>query len=98
MLSKYPDAPVLIMGDFNSCKLDCVLPSFEQYVDVPTRREKVLDLCYGNINNAYTARVQPPIGAADHNIVFLLPQYKQLLKRDKPATYSITQWSEDATA
>ena len=81
MLSKYPDTPVLIMGDFNSCKLDCVLPSFEQCVDVPTRREKVLDLCYGNINNAYTARVQPPIGAADHNIVFLLPQHTQLLKR-----------------
>ncbi|KAK0143367.1 Retrovirus-related Pol polyprotein from type-1 retrotransposable element R1 [Merluccius polli] len=53
MLSKYPDAPVLIMGDFNSCKLDCVLPSFEQYVDVPTRREKVLDLCYGNINTRF---------------------------------------------
>lgn len=98
MLNKYPEAPVFIMGDFNSCKLDSVLPSFEQYVDSPTRKNNVLDLCYGNINNAYTARVQPPLGSADHNIVFLLPQYRQLLKREKPVTYSITQWTEDTTA
>lgn len=98
MLNKYPGAPVFIMGDFNSCKLDSVLPSFEQYVDSPTRKNNVLDLCYGNINNAYTARVQPPLGSADHNIVFLLPQYRQLLKREKPVTYSITQWTEDITA
>ncbi len=67
-------------------------------MDIPTRKEKVLDLCYWNINDAYSARVQSPLGSADHNIVFLLPQYRQRLKREKPATYSINQWSKDATA
>lgn len=86
------------MGDFNSCRLDSVLPSFKQYVDSHTRKEKVLDLGYGNISNAYTARMQPPLGSTDHNIVFLLPQSRKLLKREKPAKYSIAQWSEDTTA
>ena len=31
------------------CRLDCVLPSLQQYVDIPTRRGNMLDLCYGNI-------------------------------------------------
>lgn len=75
------------MGDFNSCRLDSVLPSFKQYVDSHTRKEKVLDLGYGNISNAYTARMQPPLGSADHNIVFLLPQSRKLLK-NQPSTAS----------
>lgn len=27
MLAKYPGAPLFILGDFNMCRLDCVLPS-----------------------------------------------------------------------
>lgn len=38
MQSKYPDG---------------VLPSFQQFVDIPMRRGTILDLCYGNITDAY---------------------------------------------
>lgn len=31
MQGKYPKAPVFIMGDFNSRRLNGVLPSFHQY-------------------------------------------------------------------
>ena len=50
-LLRYPDAPVFVMGDFNSCTLDTALPSFHQYVHLPTRN-KTIDLCYGNIPSA----------------------------------------------
>ncbi|GAA6215221.1 A disintegrin and metalloproteinase with thrombospondin motifs 17 isoform X1 [Lates japonicus] len=98
MLARYPGAPVFIMGDYNNCRLDRTLPSFQQYVDIPTRRENVLDLCYGNIANAFRARSYPPLGLADHNMICLLPVYRQELKRIKPQIYSAPQWTEDAIA
>ena len=33
-----------LMGDFNSCTLDTALPSFHQYVHVPTRNNKTIGL------------------------------------------------------
>lgn len=67
--AKYPDAPLFILGDFNTCRLEGVLPSFQQFVEVPTRRDSVLDLCYGYVNSAYSVSVRPPLGSADqkHN-------------------------------
>ncbi len=91
-----PDAPVLLIGDFNSCQLDYVLPAFKQYVDVSTRFNKTIDLCNSNIQEAYKARALPPLGLADHNVIHLLPVYKQRLKQHKPMIYSTPQWSEEA--
>ncbi|KAK0135719.1 hypothetical protein N1851_028396 [Merluccius polli] len=96
MLAKYPGAPLFILGDFNGCRLDCVLPSLQQYVDIPTRRGNILDLCYGNITDAFRARSYPPLGLADHNVICLLPLYRQELKRHKPQCHSAPQWLEDA--
>ncbi|KAL0178989.1 hypothetical protein M9458_024431, partial [Cirrhinus mrigala] len=96
MLAAYPEAPAFILGDFNNCRLNDVLPSFHQFVDVPTRKENILDLCYGNVAGAYTARAFPPLGFSNHNVIFLLPQYKPKLKRIKPTIYSATLWSDDA--
>lgn len=47
MQVKYLNALVFIMGDFNSCRLGGLLPSFQQYVDIPARRKNTLDLCMG---------------------------------------------------
>ena len=55
-----------------------------------------MDLCYGNITDAFRARSYPPLGLADHNVICLLPLYKQELKRHKPQCHSAPQWSEDA--
>ncbi|KAG1954049.1 hypothetical protein F2P79_009424 [Pimephales promelas] len=96
MLAAYPEAPVFILGDFNNCRLSDVLPSFHRIVDVPTRKENTLDLCYGNVADAFTARAFPPLGFSDHNAIFLLPRYKPKLKRIKPTTHSVTLWSEGA--
>ena len=98
MAAKYPGSPVLILGDFNTCRLDSVLPTFQQYVDTPTRGNNILDLCYGNNSEAFRTNSYPPLGLADHNVICLLPLYKQVLKRLHPQSYSAPQWSEDSTA
>ncbi|CAM4567741.1 unnamed protein product [Leuciscus chuanchicus] len=92
MLSKYPRAPVFYMGDYNNCSLDSVLPSFHQYVHCPTRKGNVLDLCYGNVLDAFTVRAHPPLGSSDHNVLVFLPGYRQELKRIKPQVHSAPQF------
>lgn len=51
-LQRTPGAPIFVLGDFNQCKLELVLPGFYQYVKCGTRKDRVLDKCFGNINNA----------------------------------------------
>lgn len=86
------------MGDFNKCSMKQCLGNFYQYVSCPTRFNMTLDLCYGIINGAYKYDVQPPVGAADHNIVLFVPVYKTALKKERPQTKSIRVWPEESTA
>lgn len=95
---KYPDAPMYITGNFNNCRLDGALSSFQQFVDVPTRKRNSLDLCNGNITDTYTSRVHPTLCFADQNVIFLLLIYRQLLNCQRLETYSTWQWSEGAIA
>lgn len=83
-LARSADQPVFILGDFNTLSLPTHLPSLQQYIDCPTRASNILDLCYGNIEDAYKARCRPPIGTSDHNVIHLLPKYRQLVKREIP--------------
>ena len=79
-----------------SCKLDSVMPSFQQFVTCHTRRQRTIDLCYGNVKDAYTSLPRPPLGRADHNVIQLLPKYRQLLKRVKPRLLTVRRWTDDA--
>lgn len=54
-MQRTPEAPVFITGDFNLCRLEQALHGFEQYVKCGTRKDKVLDKCYGNVKSAYRA-------------------------------------------
>lgn len=47
-----PDVPVLIMGDFNGCRLNKTLPTYQQYVTCTTGGDRKIDLCYRNVKNA----------------------------------------------
>lgn len=67
------------------------------FPDIPTRKANILDLCYGNITDVFSAQAHPPLGFSDHNVVFLFPHYKPELKCIKPRTHCSTQWSEAAT-
>ncbi len=46
-LARYPGHSAVHSGGlYKNCKLDCVLPSFQQYVDIPTRRANILDVLW----------------------------------------------------
>ncbi len=76
-----PNAPIFIVGDFNHCDLNTALPDFEQYINCYTRKNRILDKCYGNLKLAYTATAKPPLSNSDHITVHLIPTYKTALKR-----------------
>ncbi len=84
------------MGDFNHCDLRKFLCNFYQYVTFPTRLTRCLDLCYGSIKGAYKALCRAPLGASDHNTVYLVPSYKPLLRRNKPERRLVPHWSEES--
>ena len=71
--SKSPDSPKFVIGDFNQCTLGDVLPTYEQYVNNPTRGDATLDRCYGNISEAYKSKACPQLGRSDHNNSLLIP-------------------------
>lgn len=85
-----------VLGDFNHCKLELLLPGFEQYVKCPTRDNRILDKCYGNVKRAYVARFWPPLVSSDHNTVHLIPTYKTVLKSSKPIVKNMQVWSENS--
>lgn len=89
-------APVFLLGDFNHCRLELVLPGFYQYVKCGTRNTRVLDKCYGNITHAYRAKALPPLANSDHSTVFLMPTYKTALKSNKPQPKIVLEWTEDS--
>ena len=93
-----PDAPSLILGDFNSMSIKRALPTFKQYVTCKTCGDKTIDLCWGNIKDAYKSSALPSLGRSIHNMVQLLPIYKQKVKRLKPIVRTIKVWSTESTA
>lgn len=60
-----------------------------------TRRTKCLDLCYGSIKGAYKSLWRAPLGASDHNVVYLVTSFKPVLKRHKPEQRLVPVWSEE---
>ena len=84
MLLRYPYAPVFVMGDFNSCTLDTALPSFHQYVHVPTRNNETIDLFYGNIPSAYRTKDIHTMKNAQRQLQTEISQAKQRYRENRP--------------
>ena len=92
-----PESVRLIAGDFNYCRLNKALPNYRQYVTCKTCGDSTIDLCYGNIPKAYKSRPMPSLGRSVHNLIHLLPLYRQKLKSSKPITRRTKVWSLEAT-
>lgn len=60
-LQTKPDAPLFVLGDLNHCKLEQALPGFYQYIKSGTRKNNILDKCYGKITDGYVAKIRPPL-------------------------------------
>ena len=48
-----------------------------------------------NVPDANRSYSKPPLGQSDHNMVHLVPTYKQKLKQSKPVTRMVKTWSDD---
>lgn len=94
-LRNKPEAPIFVVGDVNQCRLEQALPGFQQYVKNNTRRNNILDKCYGNIKDAYAARIRPPLSNSDHNTIQLIPIFKPVIKRSKLVFKTISVWKEE---
>ena len=88
------EQPVFLLGDFNRCDVTTALPNLKQYVTSPMRLDRMHDLCYGNIPGAYISKARPLL---THNVILLLPRYRQKLKTDKIQTKIIKTWDNDST-
>ena len=91
-----PDAPKFVLWDCNGCSIKSVLPNYHQYVKCPTRREKTLDLCFGNIKDAYKGYPKLSLRDSDHNAIQLVPRYKKKQKSSKPEIKTIKEWNNDS--
>lgn len=91
----HPDGFFIVAGDFNHANLKTVVPKFYQHVNFATRGDSMLDLVYTNIRKAIP---RPHLGYSDHLSVMLLPAYRPLLIRSKPAHRTIRIWPEGATS
>ena len=89
-----PDAIKIVTGDFNSCQFDKCIPVYQQYINFATRDDKLLDLFYCNIPNAYITRKLHCLGISDHNMCLCMPVYKQKLKLCKPTTQTVYVWDD----
>ena len=69
-----PSAPHFILGDFNQFDLKSEVPTLKQYVTNTTRKDKLIDKCYGNIPDAYRSSQKAPLGLSDHNAIQLIPK------------------------
>ena len=94
--TQHTSALIIMSGDFYHVTMDTVLPTFKQYVSLPTREERTLDLMYANIKDAYISSSLPPLGRSDHNLVHLKPCYVPLVKRKPTTTRTVRRWSEEA--
>ncbi|KAK1784004.1 hypothetical protein P4O66_004499 [Electrophorus voltai] len=87
------DASLIVVGDFNSANLKRAVPNLYQHVTFPTRGNRTLDHCYTPHKDSYKALAHPPFGKSDHAAIFLLPKYKQRLKREAPVQREVARWT-----
>ena len=89
----YPEAAFIVAGDFNKANLRKTLKKFYQHIDWSTRSAKTLDHHYSNFQDANKAP-SPPFGKLDHDLILLIPSYRQKLKQEVPVLRSIQCWSD----
>ena len=90
-----PNGIKLLLGDFNDCDIKRLIPSYQQCVKCSTREDKMLDLVFCNIKDAYRVIKRPPLGNSDHNMLYCLPTYKQKFKSQSCRKIQVKQWSDE---
>lgn len=101
LVTKYenecPEGVQIILGDFNHCNFKEKVPTYEQTVNCNTRGDAILDKMYCNVKSSYRVLKRPCLGNGDHNMLFCIPIYKQVLKREKCKQIEVRKWDEENT-
>ncbi|KAK1784264.1 hypothetical protein P4O66_003712, partial [Electrophorus voltai] len=95
---QHRDAALILVGDFNSANLKRAVSNLYQHVTFPTRGNRTPDHCYTPYKDSYNARAHPPFGESDHTAIFLIPKYKQRLKRQTPVQREVAHWTDQSVA
>ncbi|KAK1793638.1 hypothetical protein P4O66_012012 [Electrophorus voltai] len=96
--AQHGDAALIVVGDFNSANLKHAVPNLYQHVTFPTRGNRTLDHCYTPYKDSHKALAHPPFGKSDHASIFLIPKYKQSLKREASVQKEVTRWTDQLVA
>ena len=75
-LIKYPNAGIMLVGDFNRLNYRHICNHFNlgQIVKNPTRGGAILDLVFTNLSHNYNnPEILPGIGLSDHNSLIIRP-------------------------
>lgn len=67
---------------------------FQQYVNNSTRKNKILDKCYGNVKDAYAAKIRPPLSNLEHNTIQWIPTFRSVIKRSKPVSKTVSVYQD----
>ena len=95
-VARSSDQPIFILGDFNQLDLPKYIPGLQQYVTVHTRHSTILDKCFGNIKDAFISISRPALGLSDHNVIHLLPKYRQKVKTEQSKKIERQIWDKDS--
>lgn len=96
--NSYPDAALVVFGDFNHCNLRKSIPKLHQFVHFPTRGNNILDQCYSNTGKAYAAFPKPHFGKSDHLAIPIQPTYITRLKANSVTVRTVKMWTDSALA
>lgn len=69
--AKYPDAALIVAGDFQKANVTWVFPNLFQHISCPTRGKNT------PFKDSYKASSLPAFGKANHAAIFITPIYKQ---------------------
>ena len=78
-LNKYPNAVIMLVGDFNRFNYRVISNHFNlrQIVKNPTRGTPILDLIFTNLFHHYNIpQILPGIGLSDHNSLLIRPFWR----------------------
>ncbi|XP_059805435.1 uncharacterized protein LOC132380556 isoform X1 [Hypanus sabinus] len=92
---RYPEALFIIAGHFNHADFRSVSPHYYQHVSFATSGPNTLDHCYTTIREAYRSIPRQHLSNPAHRAVFLIPAYRQKVKREKPEQKLVPCWSEE---
>lgn len=95
--SQHSDALIAILGDYNHVDISSLVGGFTQYVNCHTRHNSILDLCYINVENAYSVCALPLLGKSDHNLIHLRSSYRPCVMRLPATTRSYRRWSPETS-